>query len=282
MSKRVVLITGGTAGIGLEAVRKLAEYGATVIFTGRDKAKGEAVEAKLKKETNNLQLFFMQADFNSAQAVNDFAEAFKRRFKKLHILIHNAGTIQKERRTTVDGFEYTMFVNYFAPFLLTNALLNMMRRSAPARIINVSDASHQVVQLNINDLQNEKKYNGRDVYNQSKLALIYFTYELAKRVETAGITVNALHPGVVKTDFYKEYRKNPLNKIIENVKSVRPEFGVMTHLYLAASSDVEGETGKYYVSNMEKKSARVSYDEQMQAQLWDVTTSLLHEHLTVK
>ena len=282
MSTPVCLITGGTAGIGYETVRKLASYGATVVFTGRDKAKGEKIEATIKKETNNLQVYFMQANFTSAAAVNDFAARFKRKFKRLQILINNVGTIQKTRQLTEDGFEMTMFVNYYAPVLLTNALLNTMRNSAPARIINVSAASHQHVELDLHDLNSEKSYRAQEVYNRSKLALILYTYALAERVESANITVNALHPGHVKTDLYKEFRKNPLLKLIENVKAVRPEIGAVTHIYLAASEDVQVTTGKYFINCIEKTSSKSSYDKGLQQALWEQTHTLLHDSLTVK
>jgi NAD(P)-dependent dehydrogenase (short-subunit alcohol dehydrogenase family) len=167
----------------------------------RDKAKGRAVLEEIRSKTDNKNLDLLLADLSSQADIRKLAEEFKRKYQRLDVLVNNAGGIFNTRKTTVDGLEYTFAFNHLAYFLLTNLLLDVLKASAPARIVNVSSGAQGMGRINFDDLQGAKRYNAQAAYNQSKLANVIFTYQLARRLEGTGVTANVLHPGVVRTNF---------------------------------------------------------------------------------
>lgn len=266
------MITGANSGIGKETAIGLAKQGATVILVCRDAAKGEAALKEIKERTGNASIDLLIADLSSQQAIRELVTDFKKRYSKLHVLINNAGLVLTKRTLTVDGIETQFAVNHLAPFLLTNLLLDVLKASAPARVVNVSSAVHK--RATLEDLQSEKKYGSFGAYGKSKLALTLFTYELARRLKGSGVTVNAVHPGMVSTNLGRNmgWFANSIYKAIS--KNVAK--GAETPIYVATSPEVEGITGKYFANKRETSSSKLSYDETAAKQIWDLSAKLTH------
>jgi NAD(P)-dependent dehydrogenase (short-subunit alcohol dehydrogenase family) len=199
MQGKVCMVTGSNSGIGKETALGLAQMGATVVMVCRNRARGEAAQSDIKTKSGNHAVDLLLADLSSQQSIRQLVENFKQHYTQLHVLINNAGVFMLTRRATVDGLEMMFAVNYLAPFLLTNLLLDMLKASAPARIVSVSSGAHEAGYIKMDDLQAERHYRPMRAYGQSKLALVLFTYELARRLEGTGVTANCLHPGFVAT-----------------------------------------------------------------------------------
>ena len=199
MKNKIVLITGSTDGIGKETALQLAQRGATVIVHGRSVDRCQAACDDIRRATGNSNVDFVVADLSSQRQVRRMAAEIQERTDRLHVLINNAGVIVLTRQVTEDGLEATFAVNHLAPFLLTHLLLDRLKASAPARIINVSSTVHYDAQIKLDNLQSEKNYNGINAYKLSKLGNVLFTFELADRLEGLDVTANCLHPGVVAT-----------------------------------------------------------------------------------
>ena len=278
MQGKICLVTGATSGIGKATALGLAQMGATVVMVGRDREKGEAVQREIKTKSGNEAVDLLLADLSSQESIRQLAEDFLQRYTKLHVLINNAGLISLRRRETVDGLEVTFAVNLLAPFLLTNLLLDVIKASAPSRIINVSSASHEAGYINMDDLQLEGHYRYLRAYGQSKLALVLFTYELARRLQGTGVTANCLHPGFVASNFGQN-GTGPISRAVVNLIfssfGISPEEGAKTSIFLATSPEVEGVTGKYFVKSIPKRSAPITYDESLQRQLWEESARLV-------
>lgn len=275
MQGKICLVTGSSSGIGKVTARELARMGATVVMVCRDRAKGEAAQAEIKAASGSEQVDLLLADLTSLADVRRVAADFKQKYTRLHILIHNAGAINSARKVTPDGLEATFAANYLAPFLLTEQLLDVLKASAPARIVNVSSAAHQAGRIDFADLQGEKRYNPWKAYGQAKLALLLFTYELASQLEGSGVTVNALHPGVIASNFdqgLSNFFRFGWKLMYPFLSSV--ERGAQTTLYLATSPEVEGVSGKYFVNLRERKSSSRSYSEATRQRLWQLSKEL--------
>jgi NAD(P)-dependent dehydrogenase (short-subunit alcohol dehydrogenase family) len=217
----------------------------------------------------------MVADLSAQQGVRQLAETFKGRHQRLDVLVNNAGAFFMSRRENVDGIEMTLALNHLGYFLLTNLLLDTLKASAPARIVNVSSAAHERAQIDFDALQGDGKYRGMQSYGQSKLANVLFTYELARRLEGTGVTVNALHPGLVATNFGANNGWFvSLIKRLVTVFSISAEEGAQTSIYLATSPEVEGVTGKYFVNQQPVPSSPASYDEATASRLWQVSAEM--------
>jgi NAD(P)-dependent dehydrogenase (short-subunit alcohol dehydrogenase family) len=204
--KKICLITGATSGIGLETARALASQCMCVIIVGRNREKCErtVIINRIRTATGNSSVDYLMEDLSSQKDIRQLCAQFLSRYKRLDILINNAGAKIVKRQVTFDGFEMTFSLNHLAYFLLTNLLLDTLKKSGSARIINVASGAHGgCPRINFDDLQSEKGYVGKVAYAQSKLANILFTYELARRLEGTSVTVNALHPGGVISDFCK-------------------------------------------------------------------------------
>lgn len=279
MQGKVCIVTGANSGIGKATSLGLAQMGATLVMVCRDQTKGEEAQNEIKAKSGNDAVDLLLADLSSQESIRQLVENFQQHYTQLHVLINNAGGVNLSRRDTVDGFEMTFAVNYLAPFLLTNLLLDKLKASAPARIVNVSSESHESGYIKMDDLQLEKKYRLMRAYGQSKLALVLFTYELARRLRGTGVTANCLHPGFVATNIGQSgvgRVGRSIVKLIFSSLGISPEEGAKTSIYLASSPDVEGITGKYFVKSIPIRSAQLSYDESLQRQLWDESAKLVN------
>ena len=270
------MVTGANSGIGRATAEQLAELGATVVMVCRDRDRGERAMAQIKRKSDNNSVELMIADFASLDSVRNLAKEYLKNHDKLHVLVNNAGLVRLSRSLTVDGFETTFQVNYLSHFLLTNLLLGSMRKSAPSRIINVSSVSHYGGHFNFDDLQMTKGYGVMKAYSQSKLALVLFTRELARRLEGTRVTANCLHPGAVATNIWGSALGPAafLGKI-SKLFLVSPRRGAETIVYLASSSEVEDVSGRYFEEKREKKSSADSYDRALAEKLWNASVALV-------
>ena len=275
MSGKICLVTGATSGIGKETALALARRGASVVVVARNPAKGADTVRWLREQTGNDSVDLMLADLSSQQQIRQLADDFKKKHQHLHVLVNNAGAVLLSRRESADGIEMTWALNHLGYFLLTNLLLDVLRSSAPSRIVNVSSGAHRRVELDFADLQGRNKYRGFRTYARSKLANLLFTYELAARMEGTGVTVNALHPGLVATNLpgSNGLRGRVLTFLL-GLRGMRSEAGARTVVYLAASSEVDGITGQYFVKQKAVRSSRASYDQPAAAKLWQVSADL--------
>lgn len=268
------MVTGATSGMGKATAAALAQMGATVIMVARNQGKGEAVRDEIRTQSGNPHVEVLLADLSSQQAIHQLVDSFKQHYQHLHVLVNNAGGIFFQREITVDGLEMTLAVNHLAYFLLTDLLLDMLKTSTPARIINISSNVERIGSINFNDLQSRGRYIGFTAYAQAKLATMLFTYELARRLEGTGVTVNAVTPGPVATNFGSGgqgiFRIFPLLFRLGK----RVEEGAQTAIYLASAPSLEGVTGKAFYHSKELRSSRKSYDTTLQKELWRVSEKL--------
>jgi NAD(P)-dependent dehydrogenase (short-subunit alcohol dehydrogenase family) len=278
MSGKICLVTGATNGIGKAAAQALAQMGATVVIVGREAQKAAQVTEEIRATSDNQNVDWLLANLSSQQDIQRLATEFKSKYSQLHVLLNNAGGTFTTRQLSVDGIEMTFALNHLAYFLLTNLLLDTLKASAPARIINVSSDAHSGGKIDFDNLQGERSYSGFGPYGNSKLANILFTTELALRLEGTGVTVNALHPGLTSTGFGKN---NPglLMKIMGAVIPLigrSPEKGAETSIYLASSPEVQGITGKYFVDCKTTQPAPQADDRTVARRLWDVSAEMVH------
>jgi NAD(P)-dependent dehydrogenase (short-subunit alcohol dehydrogenase family) len=276
MDEKVCLITGATSGIGKATAMGLANMGASVVMVGRDLGRGEAALTEIKEQSANASVDLMLADLSSQEEVRRLADEIKEAYPRLDVLINNAGLFRSQRIATADGLETTFAVNHLAYFLLTNLLLDLLKSSAPSRIVNVSSGDHSNGTIDFDDLQGEKGYKGAKAYSQSKLANVLFTHELARRLEGTGVTANCLHPGAgIRTNFGSGV-SGVFGFVVRAMKPLMmsPEKGAETSVYLAYSQEVESLNGRYFVKNAEARSSAASYDERIARRLWEVSAKL--------
>lgn len=275
MIGKIAVVTGATSGIGLVTARELARMGATVIVMARSRERGESTREAIVAQTGNKAVELVLADFASLAAVRGGAEQILARHGRIDVLVNNAGIYMGERRLSADGYELTFAVNHLAPFLLTHLLLDALRASPTARVVTVSSQAHTSGRGRFDDVGTERGYSGLQAYSESKLANVLFTYELARRLEGSGVTANCLHPGGVRTNFASG-AKGLFALAFNLVKPFlrTPEQGAQTSIYLAASPEVEGVTGMYFVDRRARPSAPRSYDRGLQARLWALSEEL--------
>jgi len=277
MKNKICLITGATSGIGQAAAIGLAKKGATVIVAGRSEERCQNTVTLIRNETGNPNVDHLVGDLSIQAQVRQLAADFKSRYDRLDVLVNNAAAILLRREVSIDGIEMNFALNHLNYFLLTNLLLESLKAAASARIVNVSSNSHRNKKLNFDDLELKRGYNVGQAYGRSKLANLYFTYELTRRLkdEGADITVNAMHPGFVATNMAANngwFVRLILPLIHRN--SLTPEQGASTAVYLASSPDVEGVTGKYFIREKEVPSTPISYDEEIAGRLWQVSAMM--------
>jgi retinol dehydrogenase 14 len=277
MAGKVVLITGGTGGIGKATAVGLATMGARVGITGRDPARTEAAAADIRAASGNPAVDAFAADMSSQVAVRRLASAVLDAYPRLNVLINNVGGFWAHRHPTADGLEHTFALNHLAPFLLTNLLLDRLKASAPARVVNVSSGAQSMGRIEFEDLQGVRHYSGQRAYNQSKLATVMFTNELARRLDGTGVTANSLHPGVVRTNFGSEDQAGWFvvvsRLILQFLKT--PAQGAETPIYLASSPDMDGVTGQFFANRKPRTASKVAYDTDKGARLWRVSADLV-------
>lgn len=276
MNERLCLITGANSGIGKEAAIGLSRMGARVVIVCRDQSRGEAALDEIKERSKNQSVDLMICDLSSQRSIRQLATDFLHKYQDLHILINSAGLYLPRRTLTEDGIETQFAVNYLAPFLLTELLLGTLKKSAPARVINVSSSAHRRGSIHFDDLQREKKryIGGIGAYSDSKLALVLFTHELAKRLEGTGISVNAVHPGVVKTNIGQHSLLLRFIWTFSRPFMLSVAKGAEPLIYLATSPEIEGISGKYFDREKETRSSPKSYDELTGQRLWEVSAKL--------
>jgi retinol dehydrogenase-14 len=274
MEGKIVLITGGTSGIGKAAATALAAMGAEVVVTGRNRGRGEAALAEIRRASGSEKVSLMIADLAVQAEVRKLADNFRERHDRLDVLVNNAGLIQSKRKETPDGIELTLAVNHLAPFLLTNLLLDLLEKSAPSRVITVSSEARRHAEIDFDDLQSERRYRAFPVYGMTKKANILFTYELAERLEGTGVVANCVHPGGVNTNFGDDNRSPGILLFRAFKPFMRtPEQGADTVIYLAFSPEA-AEMNGMYLTDREEVSPAEPRDAAAQKRLWEVSTSL--------
>ena len=275
MAGRTVLVTGGTGGIGGATAAGLAALGARVGVVGRDRGRAEAAAGHIRAAGGQADVFV--ADASAQREVRGLADEVLAAYPRLDVLVNNVGGYWAHRHATEDGLERTFAVNHLAPFLLTNLLLDRLRESVPARVVTVSSGAQAMGRIDFDDLQGERGYSGQRAYNQSKLANVMFTYELARRLEGTGVTANVLHPGVVRTAIGREDSKGWMRLMLPVLRPFMrsPEKGARTSIHLASSPELEGVTGQYFANEQPKRSSKASYDTEAAARLWRVSAELV-------
>ena len=277
MAGKTVLVTGATGGIGKATAIGLAALGARVGITGRDIKRVEAAAVEVRGATGNPQVDAFGADMSSQAEVRRLAAEVLDAYPRLDVLVNNVGGFWATRHVTADGLEHTFAVNHLAAFLLTNLLLDRLKASTLARVVTVSSGAQSMGKIDFEDLQGERTYSGQTAYNQSKLASVMFTYELARRLEGTGVTATVLHPGVVSTRFGAEDPSRIFKVVVPFVRPFMktPQQGAATSIYLASSPKVEGVTGTYFANRKPQTSNKASYDHDAATRLWQVSAALV-------
>jgi NAD(P)-dependent dehydrogenase (short-subunit alcohol dehydrogenase family) len=276
MDGKICIVTGGNAGIGKETARGLAQAGATVIIACRDAAKGEEARADIAASTGaGERLKVMELDLASLASIRAFAQAFTKAYGKLHVLVNNAGVSPNEKKQTADGLELMFGVNHVGPHLLTSELVPLLEAGAPARVVFVSSSVQKGAKLDLDDAMFEKRaYSWMTAYGASKLANVIDTLSWAEKLAGTGVTVNAGHPGVVKTGLARDvWWLNLMAKLF----FISPEKGARTSLFLATDPGLEGTTGKYFEGKSEKPVNDLANDPAAREKLWALTEKLIAE-----
>jgi retinol dehydrogenase-12 len=276
MSGKICLITGATSGIGEVTARRLAGMGAAVTIVGRSAERAASTAARIKAATGAT-VELLIADLTSQTEVRRLADAFLARHSRLDVLINNAGAVFSRRLESVDGIEMTWALNHMSYFLLTNLLLEALRAAAPSRIVNVASDAHSGARINFDDPQFQRGYGAWRAYNQSKLANILFTAELARRLEGTGVTANALHPGFVASNFGKNNGGlfGILIGLAQRVAAISPEAGAETAVFLASSPEVAGVSGQYFDKCRAIAPSAEAQDRTAAARLWEISEALV-------
>jgi len=282
MQGKTVLITGGNSGLGLATAGQLGKRGARVVITARDAERGQAALRELS-ERYAVKAELMQLDLASFASIHAFASEFLASHERLDVLINNAGLALSDRRETVDGFEYTWGVNYLGTVLLTKLLLDRLRACAPSRIVNLSSAAHVGARKGIDwdDLDRKRKYDGQ-AYCQAKLALIYYSRDLARELRGSGVSVYAVNPGFVATRFGQDGDASGFMKVFFSLGKYwmsTPDHGARTTVFAATEPGLETESGSYLDAGRVAKPSRIARDDAPIARLREVTERMLSEGL---
>jgi NAD(P)-dependent dehydrogenase (short-subunit alcohol dehydrogenase family) len=282
MVGKVCIVSGATSGIGAETARELARLGATVVVLGRDPKKCARQVDIIRRETRS-RVETLVADLSSQRQIRRLAEELRNEFPRVDVLVNNAACYFMKRRVTDDGLEMTFALNHLAPFLLTNLLLDRLLASPSARIVNVCSNAHTQGRIDFDDLQCERRYDRLEAYSRSKLAILLFTYELARRLKESRVTANAVNPGAVASDLGSDngWLRGWLRVRARNVirrHLISPEEGAKTSIHVATSPELEGVTGRYFVHCKDVPSSVASYDRATAERLWRVSEELTGLH----
>ena len=275
------LVTGANSGIGKATATGLAERGYRVVMVCRNEDRGTAARDDIRDETGHEDIDLLLADLASQLEVRRLAETINDRYDRLDVLINNAGVYEDVRSLTVDTVETTFAVNYLSHFLLTNLLLDLLKRTADqhgeARIVNLGSEAHRGGEIDFEDLHAVDDYGGLQAYAQSKLAMLLFTFELARRLRGTGVTVNCVHPGVVSTNIWSG-NKDLLSIAAQLLKFFykSPEKGAEGVLYLATSDEAKDVTGAYFKGTEQVTSSEASSDEAIAQRLWERSADMVN------
>jgi len=279
MSGKTCIVTGANTGIGMETAAALVDKGATVVLACRDADKAESARREIAARGGRGSAVTMPLDLASQRSIRDFARDFQHRYPRLDVLVNNAGVMPGKRSLSADGFEMIFGVNHLGPYLLTRLLLDSLKRTGPSRIVVVASAMHHRGRLDFANLQSEKRFGPMAVYSNSKLANVMFTHALARRLAGSGVTVNALHPGVVSTNIIrKQIAEFP--RFLQPLGApamllmITPEKGARTSVYLASSPEVDGVSGRYFVKSRPAKASKRSHDIDAQERLWEISARM--------
>ncbi len=276
MTGLTVLVTGGTGGIGKATALGLAALGAQVAITGRDPDRATAAAAEIRAAVGGKVEVFV-ADLSSQSQIRALAAQVLDRLPSIDVLVNNVGGFWATRHVTADGLERTFALNHLAPFLLTDLLLDRLHEGVAGRVVTVSSNAHSLGRIDFDDLQGERTYSGARAYNQSKLANVLFTYELARRLGRSSVTANALHPGVVRTSFGAEDPAGVQRFLVPFMRPFMksPARGAATSVYVASAPELQQVSGRFFADGKEKRSAELSYDTAVAARLWRVSGELV-------
>lgn len=278
---KAILITGATSGIGKSLSKLCAKAGYEVIITGRRKEKAEKALEDIIQYSANKSVRLFTADLSTLKGIEDLAGEVKSVYNKLNVLVNNAGLSLPKREITPDGIEKTFAINHLGYFYLTELLLDLLKSSAPSRIINVASEAHSIIDYK--DMMSEKKYNQYKVYGMTKTENIMFTYMLSEKLKGTGVTANCLHPGVVRTGIYDNVPM-PARALINIMKPffISPEKSAEYIFPLISDDKFSGITGKYFIKDREKESKNFTYDTAKQKELWKYTRDLITKRTTLK
>ena len=276
MKAKVCIVTGATSGIGKHTAMELARMGAALVVVGRNHQKCVDTVAEIREVSGNPKVEFLLADLSSQTDIRKMVVEFRDKYDRLDVLVNNAGGATLKRQISVDGIEKTFALNHLSYFLITNLLLDMLISNAPARIVNVSSGNHFGKRLDFDNLELRKGYNPLKAYGRTKLANIYFTYELDRRLKGTGVTVTAMNPSLVATNIWKNVGPiiGPLVAWFMTRKAQTPEEGAQGVIYLASSPDVAGVSGKYFRKKVEMESDPVTYDLDIAKRLWGISEKM--------
>jgi len=275
LAGKVCLVTGASSGIGKVTARELARLGAKVILVCRSRERGERALLELNLALGSPRLHLLVADLSSQREVRRLAEEVRKNFETLHVLVNNAGINCRQRQLTCDGIERTLAVNHLAPFLLSRLLAELLAKNAPARIVNVGSAAYRYGRIDLEDPNLEKRYSPFAAYARSKLALLLASMELAERLQASRVSVNCLHPGLAATEIFRDHP--PALRFLFSVIGKSPERAARTSLFLAASPQVEGVTGRFFIGGRPAALARHAEDPELRRELWELSETLTRE-----
>jgi NAD(P)-dependent dehydrogenase (short-subunit alcohol dehydrogenase family) len=272
MAGRTVLVTGGTGGIGKATALGLAALGAHIAVTGRHPTRVEDAVREIR-EAGGGQVDAFVADLSIQSEVRRLAGEVLGRLPRIDVLVNNVGGYWNTRHLTADGLERTFALNHLAPFLLTSLLIDRLKGSAPARVVTIASNAHKLGRIDFDDLQCERSYSGARAYNQSKLANLLFSYELARRLAGTGVTANALHPGVVRTGFGAEDPAGTQRLFVPLLRPFMksPSRGAATSIHVASAPELAQVSGLFFVNSRVTKSSPRSYDQTVAARLWEIS-----------
>lgn len=282
LTNKVVIVTGANTGIGKEVVRDLAKREAKVIMACRDMEKCESTRLDIVMESRNKYVYCRPCDLASQKSIKDFVEQFKKEHKNLHILINNAGVMRCPKSYTQEGIEMQFGVNHIGHFLLTNLLLDVLKVSIPSRIVNISSSAHKRGKIKLDDLNSDKNYEPGEAYAQSKLANILFTKELANKLKGTGVTVNAVHPGIVRTEIMRHmeiYQRRLGKWLVDSLTWIfikTPRKGAQPVLFVALDPSLDNVTGEYFVNNKIAEVSNEAKNDKIAKWLWAVSEKWAH------
>lgn len=274
MQEKNIIITGGNAGIGFETSVALAKKGGNIFIVSRNKEKAAQAVLDIKQISGNKNVDYLIADLSSQKSIRELNNEVRKRLDRVDILVNNAGGVFPEFKKTADGLEMTIATNHFAYFLFTNLLLDLLKKGENSRIVNVSSRSHLAASIDFESFTTDKGYFILKAYGQSKLANILFTAELARRLKDTGITVNSLHPGLVKTDIGTKktnWYSSLLWSLYSKIGGVSVAQGAATSIYLASSPEVQNTSGKYFAKCKEITPSKLARNAELQKELWKVS-----------